>query len=359
MVIMVQEKTRRISFRTIALGVAVAATVGWLIVFPMIESYFKQFEERPTTYVVEELTPFEMLRVRSAKLAIFSIFAYVGACVGSFLNVVAGSAPRGEPVTTRSSLCPHCGQKIRRRDNIPIFSFFALKGRCRTCQAPISMRYLMVELVASGIFALLFLVELVTGASNVPGGMHYHYAGIVWIILYTKWPVVGIYFYHTMMFSMLLMFSLMELDRLKCPRAMAFSILIVFSLLMICMPALHTVAFDDLIGVSVSASLPTWVEQLITCLAGGIAGLLAGRLVHLIGMDAPETVALVLLGLTIGWQALVTVMLIWIALTIAMALFARFPRTARLSPRWFGPTMVLLAAGLLHHPFWNRLAMLW
>ncbi|MEO9595206.1 hypothetical protein, partial [Rhodopirellula bahusiensis] len=52
----------------------------------------------------------------------------------------------------------------------------------------VAIRYLIVELIAAGIFASLFLVELVTGAANVPGFQHYAYTGILWIILYTKWP---------------------------------------------------------------------------------------------------------------------------------------------------------------------------
>ena len=79
--------------------------------------------------------------------------AALGAIVGSFLNVVIYRYPREESIVFPGSHCPSCGAAIRWFDNIPILSFVALRGRCRTCRAPISSRYLLVEL-ANGLFYL-------------------------------------------------------------------------------------------------------------------------------------------------------------------------------------------------------------
>ena len=94
-VIALRSRTSRISNRTIGVGIIVAAAVGYLIVVPSVAGFLDQFSETPTHFVIEELTALEVLRIRSAKLLVFVLFAYFGACVGSFLNVVAASVPRG------------------------------------------------------------------------------------------------------------------------------------------------------------------------------------------------------------------------------------------------------------------------
>ena len=65
--------------------------------------------------------------------------------VGSFLNVVIHRVPRRESIVWPASHCPHCGEPIQPRDNIPLISFLLLRGRCRNCKEPISVRYPVVE----------------------------------------------------------------------------------------------------------------------------------------------------------------------------------------------------------------------
>ena len=271
LVIVLRRRDGGVSYQTLGLWGIAASALIYLIVVPTIGSILSQFQERPTSHVVEELTVLQVLRIRSAKLVIFAIFAYVGACIGSFLNVVAASAPRGESITSRSSACPNCHTPIRRVDNLPIFSYLMLKGRCRSCGFSIPVRYLMVELIGTAIFASLFLFELVTGAANVPRFQHYFYTGILWIILYTKWPVVGIYFYHATVFSCLLMLALMENDGFRCPRWLAITLVLALVVLPICAPVLQPVGVDAQLTVSVSNSMPSWLYRLVTCVAGGAA----------------------------------------------------------------------------------------
>jgi leader peptidase (prepilin peptidase) / N-methyltransferase len=71
--------------------------------------------------------------------------AAVGAIFGSFLNVVAYRLPRGESLARPRSRCPQCQTPIRPYDNVPVLSWLALRGRCRSCRAPISARYPLVE----------------------------------------------------------------------------------------------------------------------------------------------------------------------------------------------------------------------
>jgi leader peptidase (prepilin peptidase) / N-methyltransferase len=92
----------------------------------------------------------------------------IGLCVGSFLNVVIHRLPkilerdwqrqcaelRGEPTTENQtynlivprSTCPHCGHRIRARENVPVFSYLLLRGRCASCKKAIGARYPSIEL---------------------------------------------------------------------------------------------------------------------------------------------------------------------------------------------------------------------
>jgi leader peptidase (prepilin peptidase)/N-methyltransferase len=83
--------------------------------------------------------------------------AILGAVIGSFLNVVIHRLPLEESIVFPNSRCPSCGTAIRPYDNIPVVSWAVLRGRCRSCRAPISARYPAVELLTAALFALTFL----------------------------------------------------------------------------------------------------------------------------------------------------------------------------------------------------------
>lgn len=76
-----------------------------------------------------------------------------GAAIGSFLNVVIHRVPRGVSVVRPASACSACSAPVRPYDNIPIVSWILLRGRCRDCAAPFSVRYPVVELITALAFA--------------------------------------------------------------------------------------------------------------------------------------------------------------------------------------------------------------
>src|SRR6267154_607581 len=95
-------------------------------------------------------------------LVILAGVVVLGLCVGSFLNVCILRLPRDESLLRPPSTCPNCKQPIAWRDNIPVFSWLWLRGKCRWCHHPISKQYPLIEaLVGAAVgFVLLWLVGM-------------------------------------------------------------------------------------------------------------------------------------------------------------------------------------------------------
>jgi leader peptidase (prepilin peptidase)/N-methyltransferase len=85
------------------------------------------------------------------------IFVFVlGACIGSFLNVVIYRVPNEMSIVLPNSACPHCKKAIKFYDNIPVVSWLLLGGKCRNCKEAIAWRYPAVELLTAAVFTLTF-----------------------------------------------------------------------------------------------------------------------------------------------------------------------------------------------------------
>lgn len=80
--------------------------------------------------------------------------AAFGLVIGSFLNVCIGRLPRGESIVSPPSRCPNCHSGIAWYDNVPVVSYLVLRGRCRSCRAPISARYPATEALTAAAFLL-------------------------------------------------------------------------------------------------------------------------------------------------------------------------------------------------------------
>lgn len=122
----------------------------------------------------------------------------VGGCVGSFLNVVVYRLPRKMSLLRPPSHCPACARPIRWFDNVPIFGWLWLRGRCRDCRAAISARYPLVEAITAGLFLGLGLVEWLGGGTNLPPR--------------TAMQPGGVYAYHLWLLCTLLTAALIEYD---------------------------------------------------------------------------------------------------------------------------------------------------
>jgi leader peptidase (prepilin peptidase)/N-methyltransferase len=85
----------------------------------------------------------------------YLVAAGFGLVFGSFFNVVIYRLPNEMSLGQRSR-CPLCGMTIRWYDNVPILSYVVLRGRCRGCRAPISIRYPLIEAGTAGLFVLMY-----------------------------------------------------------------------------------------------------------------------------------------------------------------------------------------------------------
>ena len=94
-----------------------------------------------------------------AKVLLGFIVFMMGACVGSFYNVITMRVPIKESFTKGRSHCPKCGQQLSALDLVPFFSFLFLRGKCRYCKEKISIRYPIMELVG-GLSALFCVWQL-------------------------------------------------------------------------------------------------------------------------------------------------------------------------------------------------------
>lgn len=134
---------------------------------------------------------------------VVDVFAFLlGACFGSFLNVCIGRWPAGMSVVRPPSRCPSCERPIRAYENVPIFGWIALRGRCAGCASPISAQYPLVELLialvwlsAAVVFGPTFLalrvaafVTLMIGIA-ITDARHYvvpdgfTVSGLIWVLV--------------------------------------------------------------------------------------------------------------------------------------------------------------------------------
>jgi leader peptidase (prepilin peptidase)/N-methyltransferase len=80
--------------------------------------------------------------------------ALFGLAVGSFLNVVIWRVPLNISVIKGGSVCPKCREEIKSKENIPLFSYIFLKGKCKNCKAKISMQYPIIEFITSIVWVI-------------------------------------------------------------------------------------------------------------------------------------------------------------------------------------------------------------
>jgi len=148
-------------------------------------------------------------------ILMWTFWAFIlGAAVGSLLNVCIWRLPLEKSVLWPSSRCGHCLQPIKWYDNIPLVSYWLLRGRCRTCGARFSIRYFMVELFTGAVFAGLFLLEIVGNIHDLP-----FFKNQAWNIRngLPPWQAWAFFAHHAILVSLLIVASICDWDRREIP----------------------------------------------------------------------------------------------------------------------------------------------
>ena len=353
----VANSQRGLVVKLLGWGVLTIPALAYIVAVPLWTTISMQYWPDETKLALKDpdWKLVNEMSFRASKFAVFATFTFLGACLGSFLNVVAYCLPRGESIGLRDSSCPQCQAKIQRVDNLPIFSFINLGGRCRNCRQVIPIRYLLVELVVALIFGSLFLYELLAGCSNVPN-FNISHRGVLWIILYPKWPAIGLYIYHVLWMSALVMLALIEIDRLPLKIRHILVLMMGFLLPAVFLTHLQPIGIEEKIP-GWSLSLAPNVAQAVKLGAGLVAGVMLGAMVRFLAIRNSNSTILVAFGLSgmvLGWQGLIQILPIYaICFLLAGLGLANWERVKHNS------VSVLVVAVMIHQPFWRFISSWW
>lgn len=300
----------------------------------------------------------------------------LGACVGSFLNVCVVRIPHYEKsILWPGSHCFHCYQPIRWYDNLPLVSYWLLRGRCRTCKAPYSIRYFLTELGTGLAFAGLFYLEAHHNVHRFGSQAGFDAFQIQFgLIPPAAWVVWG---YHSILLSFLIVVSLSDIDHLEIPMSVTVTGMIVGLIGSVLFPwpwpwpieqpnlLWKTVAYGPTLsgwGVKTPVTglypwpvwdeLPAWMPHgsRLAGLATGLAGLLAGLLPRVVGtvyklgrgqegMGLGDADLMMMVGCFLGWQPVVVAFVAALAPGIVFGILQLVLRGDKPFP--FGPSLAI------------------
>ncbi|MFK7777521.1 MAG: prepilin peptidase [Gimesia sp.] len=186
----------------------------------------------------------------------------MGSVIGSFLNVVIYRMPLGLNISKPKSRCPVCEIPIRTRDNLPILGWILLRGKCRDCQSSISMRYPIVEFIVGCFFLLMYLTLVHSGGQYLPYRIPNKFWGVYQIMEGRTWDLVALDLYYSYLFIIVLAAAYIQFDRQIIPRRLliwCFAIGIVSGLMI---PELHPV--PALISVEADSSAAMSIDSILT-----------------------------------------------------------------------------------------------
>jgi leader peptidase (prepilin peptidase)/N-methyltransferase len=269
-------------------------------------------------------------------------FFYVGATLGSFLNVVAYRLPRQQTLLGSSS-CPGCDTRIKMYHNQPIFGWFWLGGRCHNCKLKISIRYLIIECLAAAAIGSLALVELFCDGINLIEKPRLHLFVFEDMMINPSWVLIGYFLVHTCLLTILMTAALIRFQKDAVPRGLYLCGIVAATVLTILWPI--SIAFD--IHGNASSLTPTIVNNLSTAMVGALVGLIAGCLFVPTMITQQSTApwshnyAFILIGFVLGWQSILLVALLCSLSHLNIRLLKQ-----RLTPEhclWIATTVAIIA----------------
>ncbi len=238
-----------------------------------------------------------------------------GICIGSFLNVCIFRLPAGKSIVNPPSSCPECGTAIRFYDNLPVLSYFILRGRCRHCHTPIAFRYVLVELLG-GLMALCVYLRFGPGSEGI---VYYAFIAALIVIMF------------------------IDIDHRIIPDVIS-------------LPGI-------VLGFAASFLLPSlsWTDSLLGLLAGGGSLYAVAWGYELItgkeGMGGGDIKLLAMIGAFIGWKGVLLTIFMGSAIGTLVGLTDMVAKKKNMKMRIpFGP---FLAIGAIIHLFWGNKLIAW
>lgn len=322
----------------------------------------------------------------------------LGACIGSFLNVCIHRFPSKaalwdqlKALNSHGSGCPRCAAAIEWRDNIPLFGWLLLRGKCRSCGRPISMRYPLVELLTAILFIVVYQTEMPASfwgqatsfglhSPEGPQSITSHYATPVW--LHVRYAL------HMAMICCLIVATFIDFELRIIPDGCTVPMMLAALIVSTACGQVFLVPLwfqDASVVATLKAITPEWLSPWIFSwdylpfatkhphLHGFLvsaAGLIIGGgtvwLVRIAGfwvlkqeaMGFGDVVLMAMVGSVIGWQPVTAVFFMAPVLAIFAAIFAWITKRDREIP--YGPwlsiaTLVLLMAWPIFWPLAERI----
>jgi len=237
----------------------------------------------------------------------------LGACIGSFLNVVIYRVPAGLSILHPPSRCPHCLRQLAPRDNIPIIGWFLIKGKCRYCHTPVSWRYPAIEALTAFLFWSLAA-----------------YFG-------TSVSILTLCFYAAFL-SWLLALAMIDIDTMTLPNSLTQSGLVLGLIYQISLASMNSgdrLAFPTLLLFGIGgAVLGIWILDMMR---------IAGRVFlqkEAMGGGDPKLAAMI--GMWLGWQnVLLTILIASVIGTLVGAIAILTQDLDKQQPIPFGPFLAL------------------
>ena len=167
------------------------------------------------------------------------LFAFFGLAFGSFSNVLIYRLSNNVPLNFKSrSVCPNCGTEIKWYDNIPIVSYFVLKGKCRNCQSKISLQYPIIEFL--GLFIFLFCF--------------FYYGYNVLNSLYPTFSLNYKVFVYPFIMLLLIVIALIDIKTMTIPLSLQIALLVLILTCYVTSAILNKdFRVDNLIGLGMAA----------------------------------------------------------------------------------------------------------
>jgi leader peptidase (prepilin peptidase)/N-methyltransferase len=299
-------------------------------------------------------------------------FAFaLGAAVGSWLNVCIYRIPYEKSLLWPGSHCGHCFQRVRWYDNIPLISYWVLRGRCRTCKTPFSIRYFLIELFTGLVVAGLFYLDVGVNVFRIR-----LFENQKWLIEHGWVPVQAWLFWlgHVVFVSFLIAASFIDLDHMEIPLPITVTGTLAGLVFATLMPWPWPNTYHPPPAAAVRAGLvlnllpdlgfqpwplwrpdelPTWMPPgswqlgLATGLAGVLAGVVLVRAVRFLfslgrgveGLGLGDADLMMMAGAFLGWQATLLAFFVSVFPGLVIGLAQIVLRGGQAIP--FGPSLAL------------------